>query len=92
MFGYISLLKLLIKSLRSKEKISSVAKFWDLLQGARVVQSYEFTPMHAQFLLYRPCYNGYGHTRRFIPLFPFETTGQNAVVCDGSSCSYTTLL
>ena len=34
-------------------KISSVAEFWDLLQGARGTQSYEFSRMHAQFLLCR---------------------------------------
>ena len=46
-----------MKSLRkkiSRKKISSVAKFWDLLQGAEGAQSYEFSRMRAQFLLCQP--------------------------------------
>ena len=31
--------------------MSSVAEFWDLLQGARGTQSYEFSCLLAQFLL-----------------------------------------
>ena len=34
-------------------KISSVAEFWDPLQGARRAQSYESSCMRAQFLLCR---------------------------------------
>ena len=34
-----------------RKKISSVAEFWDLLQGAKGAQSYGFSHMRAQFLL-----------------------------------------
>ena len=34
-------------------KISSVAQFWDLLQGAKEAQSCKFSRMRAQFLLCR---------------------------------------
>ena len=36
-----------------REKISSVALFWDLLQGAKGAKSYEFLRMRPQFLLCR---------------------------------------
>ena len=35
----------------TRNKISSVAKFWNLLQGARGAQSYKFSRMRAPFLL-----------------------------------------
>ena len=31
--------------------MSSVAEFWDLLQGAKRAQNYQFSRMRAQFLL-----------------------------------------
>ena len=36
---------------KARNKISGVAEFWDLLQGARGAQTCKFLHMRAQFLL-----------------------------------------